>query len=52
MFIDHELIYIRLHDQDPRLTRALMQADTMTIPANWENGTEIRSAQTGPRFLP
>lgn len=50
IFINHELIYIRLHDQDPRLSSALMQADAMTIPANLEKGTEIRGAKTGPVF--
>ncbi len=50
MIINHELIYIALHDEDPALTAALMQADALTIPANVQAGIEVRSAQTGPVF--
>lgn len=50
MFINHELIYIRLYDEDPALINALRQSDALTIPANIENSVEVRSAQTGPVF--
>ncbi len=50
MLINHELIYIFLHDQNPALTYALMQPDAFTIPANVENGKVIRPAQSGPVF--
>lgn len=50
MLINHDLIYIQLHDEDPELIAALMQADALTIPANIENGVELRPAQTGPVF--
>ena len=50
MLMNHELLYIYLNDQDPRLITALMQDDALTIPANHENGVEIRPAQTGPVF--
>jgi len=48
--LDHELVYILMRDENPQYVQALMQADAMTIPANIENGIEIRSAQTGPVF--
>lgn len=50
MLLNHELLYIQLQDEDPNLVHALMQADALTIPANFENGVEIRPAQTGPVF--
>ncbi len=50
MLINHELIYIQLYDEDPDLVTALMQADALTIPANIENGQQVRPAQAGPVF--
>ena len=50
MILNHELIYIALHDEDPQLTQALMQNDVLTIPANVQDDIEIRPAQTGPVF--
>ncbi len=50
LLLDHELVYLRLRDENPRHIAALMQADAMTIPANVEEGVEIRPAQTGPVF--
>lgn len=48
--IDHEILYIRLRDEDPALIQALMEPDVMTIPENIENGVELRAAQSGPVF--
>ena len=48
--LDHEMMYIHLRDQDPAYISALMKKDVLTIPANIENGVEIRGAQTGPVF--
>lgn len=48
--LDHEILYIQLRDENPRHIEALMQPDAMTIPANVENGVEIRPEQTGPVF--
>ncbi len=48
--IDHELMYIRLRDENPAYIEALMQPEAMTIPPNQENGVEIRPAQPGPVF--
>ena len=50
IFINHDLIYIALKDENPAYITALMQPDVMTIPANIDNGKEIRAQQTGPVF--
>jgi hypothetical protein len=49
-FLDHEMAYIALRDQDPALIRALMAPDAMTIPANVQNGRQLRPEQSGPVF--
>ena len=48
--LDHEMLYIYLRDRDPAYISALMKPDVLTIPANIENGIEIRGAQSGPVF--
>jgi hypothetical protein len=48
--LDHEIVYILMRDENPGYIAALMQPDAMTIPANVEQGVEIRPAQTGPVF--
>ena len=48
--LDPEIAYLLLRDADPGHVRALMAPDAMTIPANTEEGDEIRPAQTGPVF--
>ena len=48
--MDHELLYLQLRDENPAYIEALMQPTVMTIPANVENGVEIRPAQSGPVF--
>lgn len=48
--MDHEMLYLLMRDENPRYIEALMQPDVMTIPANIENGVEIRPMQTGPVF--
>jgi hypothetical protein len=48
--LDHEMVYIQMRDENPAYIEALMQPDVMTIPANIEQGVEIRPAQTGPVF--
>jgi alpha-ketoglutarate-dependent taurine dioxygenase len=50
VYLDHEIAYLLLRDENPGYLVALMQPDAMTIPANTENGVEIRPAQTGPVF--
>jgi len=49
-FMDHELAYILLRDQDPEWIEALMQPDALTIPANVEQGVVLREAVSGPVF--
>ncbi len=49
-YLDPEIAYILLRDQNPDYIAALMQDDVMMIPANEVNGKQIRSAQTGPVF--
>jgi alpha-ketoglutarate-dependent taurine dioxygenase len=48
--LDPEIAYLLLRDENPDHVRALMASDVMTIPANTEDGGEIRPAQTGPVF--
>lgn len=48
--LDHELAYIMLRDEDPELVRALMDPRAMTVPANVENGVELRPESIGPVF--
>jgi len=48
--LDHEMVYLLMRDASPDYIAALMQPDVMTIPANIENGVEIRALQTGPVF--
>lgn len=48
--LDHEIAYIRLRDENPAYIEALMAPDAMTIPANVEQGTELRPARSGPVF--
>jgi hypothetical protein len=51
LFMDHEIAYILLRDENPDYIEALMQPNAMTIPANILDGKVIREAQTGPVFL-
>lgn len=49
--LDHEIIYIRLRQQNPDYIRALMQSDVMMIPANVsKEGKVIRPDRYGPVF--
>lgn len=48
--MDHEILYLLLRDENPAYIAALMQPDAMTIPANIEQGVEIRAEQSGPVF--
>jgi len=50
LFLDPELAYLLLRDENPDYIRALMQPDAMTIPANIEAGVKLRPAQSGPVF--
>ncbi len=48
--MDHEIAYIKLRDEDPQFIRALMAPDAMTVPANVQDGREIRPQHGGPVF--
>lgn len=48
--LDHEIVYLMIRDTNPEYIFALMQNDAMSIPANVQNGKEIRPVQTGPVF--
>lgn len=50
LFMDHEIAYILLRDENPDYIRALSEKDVMTIPANVLDGKVIRDRQTGPVF--
>jgi alpha-ketoglutarate-dependent taurine dioxygenase len=50
LLLDHEIAYLLMRDENPGWIRALMQPDVMTIPANVEDGRELRGAQSGPVF--
>jgi hypothetical protein len=48
--LDHEIVYLTMRDEDPDYIRALMEPRAMTIPANLEGDTVLRSTQSGPVF--
>jgi alpha-ketoglutarate-dependent taurine dioxygenase len=48
--LDPEIAYIRLRDADPAFIEAFEHPACMTIPANVQDGKEIRPAVSGPVF--
>jgi hypothetical protein len=48
--LDYEIVYLLIRDTNPDYIFALMQDDAMSIPANVQNGIEIRPTQSGPVF--
>ncbi len=48
--LDHEMAYLLMRDENPAWVEAFMRPDAMTIPANIENGVEIRPTKHGPVF--
>jgi hypothetical protein len=48
--LDHEIAYIHLRDENPEYIAALQQPDVMTIPANVQQGQELRAASVGAVF--
>lgn len=48
--LDHEIAYLLIRETNPDFIHALMQPDAMSIPANVQDGKEIRPMQTGPVF--
>jgi alpha-ketoglutarate-dependent taurine dioxygenase len=49
-FLDNEIAYIRLRDENPAYIRALMHPEAMTIPANDAPDGDNRPASIGPVF--
>jgi hypothetical protein len=49
-FIDNEIAYIRLRDENPDYITALMHPEAMTIPENDEGNGKIRPVSIGPVF--
>jgi len=49
-FLDHEIAYILLRDENPAYVEALMAPDAMTIPANMDGERCLRPARCGPVF--
>ena len=50
-YLDPEIVYLLLRDENPDYISALMHDDVMMIPANEVKGKQIRAAQTGPVFF-
>lgn len=48
--LDHEIAYLLLRDLNPAYVEALMRDNAMGIPANTNEGQDIRPAVTGPVF--
>jgi hypothetical protein len=49
--LDHDIVYIRLRDENPDFIAALMHPEVMTIPANEEANGKTRAENTGPVFV-
>ena len=49
-FLDHEIAYILLRDENPEWIKALSLETVMTIPENVLDGKVIRPQQSGPVF--
>ncbi len=50
-YLDPEIAYIRLRDENPEFVEALMHPEAMTIPENREPDGMVRPANTGPVFF-
>lgn len=51
-FIDPEIAYLRLRDENPSYLRALMHPEAMLIPENREADGSLRPVSVGPVFYP
>jgi alpha-ketoglutarate-dependent taurine dioxygenase len=49
-FLDHEIAYLMLRDENTEFIRALSATDAMTIPERTDEYGVARAAQTGPVF--
>lgn len=48
--MDHEMVYLKIRDENPDLIRALSAPDVMTIPARADEDGVARAEQSGPVF--
>jgi len=48
--MDHEIAYILLRDEDPRLAAALFHPEAMSVPPNEDEGQTLRGMRAGPVF--
>jgi len=48
--MDHEMVYLKIRDENPELIRALSAPDVMTIPARTDEEGVARAEQSGPVF--
>ncbi len=48
--MDHEMVYLKIRDEDPAFISALSAPDVMTIPARTDDAGVARAAQSGPVF--
>ena len=51
-YLDPEILYILLRDQNPEHIKALMDSEAMTIPPNPENKERQHMAKSGPVYMP
>ena len=49
-FVDHEIVWLLLRDENPDFARALFAADAMSVPPRYEDGKLARAAQSGPVY--
>lgn len=49
--VDHDILYIRLREENPAYIAALMHPEAMTIPAHIEDDGRERPANVGPVFV-
>lgn len=49
-FLDHEIAYLLLRDENPDYARALFAPDAMSIPPRYLDGELARAEQRGPVF--
>jgi alpha-ketoglutarate-dependent taurine dioxygenase len=48
--MDHEMVYLKMRDENPEFIRALSAPDVMTIPARTDEDGVARAEQSGPVF--
>jgi alpha-ketoglutarate-dependent taurine dioxygenase len=49
-FVDHEIVWLLLHDESPDYAHALFALDAMSVPPRYEDGRLARAEQSGPVY--